>query len=183
MKSRTKMLALGTAAVVAAGLGWNALADMPANGSSPMPMQYEGHGAALYDVGPMMMMGRAFVDPTASLASLKRDLGITMVQGVAWDNYTKAVGEAAVAIKSMYWPTGKGGMHGNLSDGAAMTQLCNQHLQAYEKIHTAADTLAATFDQTQKQKAAEILLGQPFTNAGMPGGMGMMMGMMGGGMM
>ena len=137
MKTLTKMLSLGAAAILAGTIGWNALAETPS--------QSGGGGAAMHSTGSAGMgpgmMGSAFADPTSDLASIKQQLGITEKQGAAWDAYAKAVRDSAASLQ------------------AAMTQIHDQHRQAFQTLRTAADQLVGALDDTQKQKAQEVLPG------------------------
>jgi hypothetical protein len=137
MKLHAKMLTLGAAAIVASAIGWNALAETPSQGGRGGPAM---HATGSAGTGPGMM-GSAFADPTSDLASIKQQLGITEKQGAAWDAYTKAVGDSAASLQ------------------AAMTQIHDQHRQAFQTLRTAADQLVAALDDTQKQKAQEVLPG------------------------
>ena len=181
MKPRTKMLALGTAAILAGAFGWNALAETSA-GSGAAPM----HATGAAGMGSHMgsgMMGRVFADPSGYLASIKQDLRITEAEGPAWDAYAKAVQDAVAPLKSLHDSTGMKEMHDATNGPTVMAQLHDQHRQAYEKLRTAADQLVASLDEGQKQKARGTLAGLASGEGGMTEHLGMMehMGMMGNG--
>ncbi|MFI5023109.1 MAG: Spy/CpxP family protein refolding chaperone [Alphaproteobacteria bacterium] len=181
MKAQTKILALGTATILAAGIGWNALADPPASGAAPMP------ASGCNSMGSHMgsgIMGRVFIDPSGYLASVRQDLGITEAEGPAWDAYAKAVQEVA-SLKMPRAGTDMKAMHDAANGQAVMAQFRDQYRQARQTLRTAADQLVATLDEGQKKKAEATLAGMASGGPSMMEHMAMMgammehMGMMG----
>jgi hypothetical protein len=124
------------------------------------------------------MTGRAFVGP-GDLASTKQRLGITEAQGPAWDAYAKVVQDTVASLQTSHARMDASGMHDDTSGQAMMTQMHDQHREAFKTLRAATDQLVATLDDTQKQKAQELLPGLASSGRGMMAPMGMMgMGMM-----
>ncbi len=115
-------------------------------------------------MGPGMRgPGLTQFDP-ARIGTLKTELGITAAQEPAWTKYTKAVQDAATAMKTTH-----DGVDPNtvskLSPAdrfAFVTKIREQAQQQFETVKTAADELLATLDDTQKAKAKQILPGLAF---------------------
>lgn len=170
MKTRSKMLALGTAALLAGAVGGIALAETPSPGGAGTPAM---HMPGSTGVGPEMM-GSAVADPTSELASLKQQLGITEAQGPAWDAYAKVVQDTAASLRTLHERTDMSAMHNGADAQAVMAQMHDQHRQAFQAVRTAAEQLVATLDDTQKQKAQEMLPGLASGGHGMMTQMGMM---------
>jgi hypothetical protein len=157
MKTITKILGVGTVAVVAGTLGWHALAETPMhggpNGMGPGMMMGMGGGH-----GPI---GGGFADPATNLASLKTELGITAEQEPAWAAYTKVVQETATSIKAQHQSLDRTAIH-NMSEQdrqTFMTQMREQHEKAFEPVKTMAEKLLTALDDTQKTRAKAILPG------------------------
>ncbi len=155
-------------------------------GAYAFAQQGPGFGPGRTGMGPgmgpgMMMKGKGpmmgnFGDPASRLATLKTELGIKPEQAAAWDAYAKVVTATATEQRN----------HAQLIDPSAMrdmnpeerqqhfTAMQSQREAAQAKVKTAAETLVATFDDTQKAKAGNSLPGLATA------GPGMRFGMMGG---
>lgn len=174
MKTRTKWIALGAAAVLAAGVGTYAFSASAAGGFGPHHMRsMMGMG------GPGMMMGGhgmdsahgpsgAAVDPSAHLDTLKTELAITTDQEAAWAAYTKAVTETATAMHSAVEGAS------TTDRQAFFTKMQEQMQTSFDAVKVAAEQLLATLDETQKAKAVQILPGLASSSAAMGAGMGEM---------
>lgn len=175
MKTQTKMLAIGVAALLAGGLGWKAFAGTPTDHG---PAGAAMHATAPAGMGSMDagMMGDALASPSTYLRTIKQDLGITDAQRSAWDAYAKAVEAAAASFRTTAGGTDSNSMYADIGGERAMAHLCHQHQQSVQALKAAANQLVAALDEAQKQKAEKVLSG--FAAGGQPG-MGKMMGMMG----
>lgn len=198
---KTKVLVIGgiTATAVLVG-GW-ALAQTTGHGPGGMgPGMHMGPGGMgpgmMQHMGPMMgkgMMhkgggmgggmgpgmthggpGPAQFDP-ARTETLKTELGITAAQEPAWAKYTKAVQDAATAMK-----TTREGVDPNTVSKmspqdrfAFVTKIREQAQKQFETVKTAADELLATLDDAQKAKAKETLPGLATFGPGAMHGAGM----------
>jgi len=167
MKTPSKLLAVGVAAVLAGALGWNALAATPMQGAPWM------HGS--WSMGTGMTGCGGARDSAAYLGSVKDKLGITTAQEGAWDVYAKTVQDTFASLQTQHEKL-MDAMRDGSATQAVMSQMQDQHQQAVQALRAAADKLIATLDDSQKQKAEEVLTG--LTGSG---GHGMMaeMGMMG----
>lgn len=161
MGKLTKILGLGAAVAVAGTIGWHAFAQ---------PMHGGPQGA-----GPGMMMGMGrghgpmaggFADPTARLASLKTELGITTQQQPAWDAYVKVVTDTAATQRQGVDRTAVHAMS-DQDRQAFITQKRDQHDKAFQSVKAAAEKLLTALNDTQKTKAQEILPGLAAHGPGM----------------
>jgi hypothetical protein len=107
--------------------------------------------------------GAIFGD-TEQFETLKKEIGITAAQEPAWTKYTKAIQDAAAAMK-----TAREGVNpdtlgkSNPQDRfAAVTKMREQGQKQFETVKTAANELLATLDDTQKAKARQTLPGLAF---------------------
>lgn len=173
MKTRTKLIALSAAAVLAAGVGTYAFSASAAGSFGPHHMRgMMGMG------GPgMMMMGGhgmdgahgpsgAAVDPSAHLDTLKTELAITTDQEAAWAAYTKAVTNTATAMQSAVEGAS------TTDRQAFFTKMQGQMQTSFDTVKVAGEQLLASLDETQKAKAEQILPGLASTAMGT--GMGQM---------
>jgi hypothetical protein len=126
-------------------------------GMGPDMMQGMRHG--MKHGGP----GLTFADP-ARIEALKAELAITPAQESAWTKYTKAVQDAAAALKTMpegVDPTTVSKM--SPSDRFAfVTKMREQGQKQLGSVKVAADELLATLDAAQKAEATDILPGLAF---------------------
>ncbi|HVR55981.1 MAG TPA: Spy/CpxP family protein refolding chaperone [Pseudolabrys sp.] len=175
---RKKFLLIGgiAAATLLAG-GWALAQATGPGGFGPPFMGSMGHGgmgpgmmprmhAMGSGMGPGMMSGAPaaiFSDP-ARIETLKKDIGITAAQEPAWIKYTKAIQDAAAAMK-----TTREGVNpdtlGKLNPQdrfAAVTKMREQGQKQFETVKTSANELLATLDDTQKAKAQASLPGLAF---------------------
>jgi len=107
--------------------------------------------------------GQTFSDP-ARFGTLKTELAITAAQEPAWTKYTKAIQDAATAIKTTR-ETVDPETVGKLSPAdrfAFVSKMREQRQTQFEAVKTAADELIATLDDTQKAKAQVTLPGVAF---------------------
>ena len=174
MKTRTKLLTFGAAAVIAAGLGTYAYTASAAGGFGPQfaqgmmgggwgPGMHGGHGMGGGHGHGMMgghhgMMGGhgpqgAAFDPSSHFDALKTELAITPAQETAWTEYRTTLEETATAMHAAV--EGKAGEDPH----AFMTEMHAERQKSFETVKAAADKLLASLDETQKTKAEEILPG------------------------
>ncbi len=177
MKSRTRLAALGVAAVLAAGIGTYAL-SATAGGLGPQFM----HGMMGGGMGPGMMMHAhgmmgegggpfaAAADPSSHLETLKTELAITAEQETAWSAYANTVADTVTAMRAAV----EGASGGDRQAFFAAMQ--EQRQKSLAAVKAAADQLLASLDLTQKAKAEQILPGLAAGPAEMAAGMGMGMG-------
>ena len=168
----------GIAAVTVLAGGW-ALAQ-PA-GFGPGGMGQGGQGGTRGMMGPgmhgqmgpgmrghmgpgAMHGGPSFAFDPTRLDTLKTELGIKPAQEQAWTKYTKAVQDAATAMK-----TAREGVNpetvGKLGPEerfAFATKMREQGQKLHETVTTAANELLATLDDRQKAKAQQTLPGLTF---------------------
>jgi hypothetical protein len=148
MKSGTRLIVVGAAAVLAGAVGtyaFTASSQESGGGFGPPFMRGGGMGGpgmmmgmhqrmmgggGPQGMGPGMMGPGGSFDPSARLDSLKSELAITAAQEPAWNEYAKTVREAATAMRS-----------------------------AREGVTGAAEKLIAGLDETQKAKARDVLPG------------------------
>jgi len=170
MRTVTKIVRIGTAAIAAGLIGWQALAQTP-TAQGP-----ESHGSAMMMGGSKGMsmgmahqhMGANVADP-ARLADMKRKLGITEKQTPAWDTYSRAVIDAAASLRAQH-QSHMAMTHGSADDHiAVMTRMHEQRQQALDIMKTAAQTLLGALDEGQRAKAREILPGLASFRLGMMG--------------
>ena len=139
-----------------------------------------GQGGPNRGQGPGMMgSGRGYADPAGYLTALKADLAITAAQSPAWDKYADTVKGVAEQMQ---------GVHQSMYDamGTAtwqerrdmMNRMFDARQQAFDTVHTAAESLLPSLDASQQAKAATRLPGLAVPGNGMMG-----RGMMGQGMM
>jgi hypothetical protein len=125
-------------------------------------------------IGPGMHGGSGLTqfDP-AQIDTLKAELGITAAQEPAWSKYSKAVQDAASAMKSTREDVDPE-VVGKMSPAerfALVSKMREQGQKQFETVKTAADELLATLDETQKAKAGDILPGLGSFGPGMRGAM------------
>jgi hypothetical protein len=156
MNRTTKILALTAVVAVAGTVGWQALAQMPM-GNAHGPGMNMRSGMAMGMSGGHGPMAGGLADPTARLADLKTELGITALQQPAWDDYAKVLADAVAAMKTQHEGMDMSAMR-SLSDQdrqARMTQMRDQHAA----VTAAAEKVLAALDDAQKAKAREVLPG------------------------
>ena len=163
MKTRTNLVALGTAAVLAAGVGTYAYTASAEGGFGPPFMR----GMMGGGMAPGMMGGShgpfgAAVDPSSHLDTLKTDLGITAAQEPAWTKYTKAVEDAAATMKTAQEGVNPDAVGSPQDRFAFMTNMREQGQKQFETLQTAANELLAALDDAQKAKAQTSLPGLVF---------------------
>jgi hypothetical protein len=179
---KTKVLLIGgIAAVTLLAGGWALAQATGPGGFGPPFMRGMGHGGmgpgmmprmhAMGSgmgagMGPGMMSGApaAIFSDRAQIETLKKEIGITAAQESAWTKYTKALQDAATAMK-----TAREGVNpdtiGKLSPQerfASMTNMREQGLKQFETVKTAANELLAALDDAQKAKAQTNLPGLAF---------------------
>jgi hypothetical protein len=134
-------------------------------GMGPGMMQHMGAGMHP-GMGPGMMSdapGAIFADP-AQIETLKKELGITATQEPGWTKYTKAMQEAATAMKATRESVDPDAMGklGPQDRFAFMTKMREQGQKQFETVKAAANELLPTLDDTQKAKAQQTLPGLAF---------------------
>ena len=114
-------------------------------------------------------MAGGFGDPTTRLATLKSELKITPQQQPAWDAYAKTVEDAVSTMRAQHHNVDMTALHNMPGPDrqAFMTQMWDQHDQAFQTVKAAADKLLTTLDDTQKTKAKELLPGLAAFGPGM----------------
>lgn len=161
------------------GFGPPFMRGMGHGGMGPGMMMQQMANASGSGMGPGMMTGGTpgaiFADP-AQIETLKKELGITATQEPAWTKYTKAIQDAATAMKTAREGVDPDAMSKLSSQDrfAFMTKIREQGQKQFETVKTAANELLATFDDTQKAKAQQTLPGLafgpgPMHSAGMGG--------------
>jgi periplasmic protein CpxP/Spy len=176
MKTRTKLVALGTAAVLAGGVVAYAYTASAAGGFGPPFMHgMTGGGPGMMHGGPGMMgqghgmMGGghgplgAALDPSTHLDALKIELAITPSQEAAWTEYTKTVEATATSMHAAFES------HRSQDPHAFFAEMHEQRQKTFDTVKAAADTLLASLDDAQKTKAQQILPGLA-SGHGMTGG-------------
>lgn len=175
MKKKVLLIGGITAATLLAG-GWALAQATDPGGFGPPFMRGMGHGgmgpgmmprmhAMGSGMGPGMMSGPpgAFADP-AQLETLKKELSITAAQEPAWTKYTKAVQDAATAMKAAREDVNPGTLS-KLSPQdrfASVSKIREQGQKQFETVKTAANELLTTLDEAQKAKAQTSLPGLAF---------------------
>lgn len=178
---KKKVLLIGGIAVATLFVGGWALAQATGHGGFGPPfMRGMGHGGMgpgimMRHMGPGMHPGMGFgmmggtpgfalTDP-AQLDKLKKEIGITTAQEPAWTTYAKTVQDAAATMKAA-----QEGINpetfSKLSPQdrfTSMTKIREQGQKQFETVKTAVNELLATFDETQKIKAQEMLPGLAFS--------------------
>jgi len=180
MKTRTKLAAFGTAAVLAAGIGTYAYTASAQGGFGPPfmhGMMGGGMGPGMMHGGPGMMGGHGMMggghgphgvafDPSTHLDALKTTLAITPGQEAAWTEYTKTVEETATSMHTAVEGTQGGDPH------AFFTEMHERQQKSFDAVKAAADKLLASLDEGQKTKAQEILPGLASHHGPMGGSFG-----------
>ena len=165
MRNLTKVLAAGTVLIALGGAGAVALAETAGPGFPQGMMGHHRHG---------------FGDPTARLASVKTELGITAQQSTAWDAYAKVVLDTATAMRASHEKINPDAIRAMSNQDRAnfLAAQWDQRDKARATVKAAADTLLASLDDTQKIKAHYVLPGlvQRGDARMMHHGMGGMMG-------
>jgi hypothetical protein len=108
-------------------------------------------------------LGLTPIDP-ARLDTLKTELGITPAQEPAWTKYTKAVQDAATAMKTTHEGVDPATIS-KLSPQdriAFVTKIREQGQKQFETVKTAANELLTTLNDAQKAKAQTTLPGLAF---------------------
>jgi hypothetical protein len=158
------------------GMGHGKMKGMGGHGPGMMKgMDHgKGHGPGMMKgKGPGMMHGRqgaAFADPTR-LETLKAELGITATQETAWNTYTKAVQDAAAAMKTARESVDPEAVSRMTPAErfAFVSRMREQGQKQFEAVRTAANELLVVLDDTQKAKATTILPGLAFAPGPMHG--------------
>lgn len=186
MSKSTKILGTTVALAGLTAIGAFAFAQGgPGHGHGRMGMGHGGMGG-----GHGAMMAGPQDNSAARLDAIKSDIGIRPDQTAAWETYAKVVSEIANGRRA----------HRESIDRDAVRRMEPAERQAHvegmskqreaeaSKLRTAADTLLAQLDDSQKEKARRALPGIASADAGggmrhgMMGGMGRMGGHdMGGG--
>jgi hypothetical protein len=113
-------------------------------------------------MGPGMMhrqdSGLTLTDPT-QIDALKRELGITAAQEPAWSKYVKAIQDSAAALTTARESVDPNTVAKMTPQDryAFVTRMREQAQKQFDAVKTATDELLATFDETQKAKATDIL--------------------------
>jgi hypothetical protein len=176
-----RLLGAGAAVALAAGIGWQALAQAPEPGGPPGFGM--GRGMMMGMHGGFGPMSGALADPAARLAALKDRLGITAAQAPAWDAYAKAVQDAHAAMRAAFQGVDPTAWRSQSFDEqqALMKKMFDARQTAAKDVHDAALALLPALDERQKGRAEEILPGLAPMGPGMiHAGFGGRMGPMGG---
>ena len=114
--------------------------------------------------------GLLLTDP-ARLDALKTELGITAAQEPAWTKYTKAIQDAATAMKTAREKVNPEtvGKLGPQERFAFATKMREQGQKQFETVKTAANELLTTLNDAQKAKAQQTLPGLAFGPGAMHG--------------
>ncbi|MFZ0457566.1 MAG: Spy/CpxP family protein refolding chaperone [Rhodoplanes sp.] len=137
-----------------------------AGGMGPGMMRHMGRmmGPGMHrGMGPGMMRGApglTFADPM-QIETVKKELGITALQEPAWTKYTKAIQDAATAMKTTREGVDPDAVSKMTPQDrfAFITKMREQGQKQFETVQTAATELFASFDDGQKTKARDILPG------------------------
>lgn len=176
MSRKSKIIAAAAALTAVTALGAYAIAQGgPGMGHGRMGgMGGMGHGKM--GQGPGSMMGN-MGDPAARLETIKTELGIKPNQTAAWDSYSKTVTETAAERRSHREKVDRDAVQKmDPKDRQAFRDsMRGDHEKAAGKVKTAAETLLAQLDDSQKEKARRTLPG--LVTGGQ--GEGMRQGMMG----
>jgi hypothetical protein len=181
MKTKTKMIGAGVAAVCVAALGAYAMAQGgPGHGRMGMGHGMMGHGpmqGGMMGPGHGQRMGQSG-DPAARLTAAKGEIGIKAEQTAAWDTYAKVVTEVAAERRQVREKIDRDAVQKMTVQErrAFRDSMIKQRDAAQDKVKAAAETLLAQLDEAQKAKAKNVLPG--LAEAGHGGGM--RQGMMGG---
>lgn len=163
MKTRTKLVALGVAAVLAVGVGAYAVSASAAGGFGPPHMRgmMGGHGME-GGRGPFGAAG----DPSVHLDTLKTELSITADQEAAWAAYTKVMTDTATSMRAAVEGA-------STADRQALFATMQEQMQtSFDAVKVAAEQLLVSLDETQKAKAEQILPGLASGPMAMGAGMG-----------
>jgi hypothetical protein len=108
--------------------------------------------------------GPGFAFDPARLDSLKTELAIKPAQEQAWSKYTKAIQDAATAMKTARESVNPDTISklGPQERFAFATKMREQAQKQHETVTTAANELLATLDDAQKAKAQQSLPGLAF---------------------
>jgi hypothetical protein len=162
---------VATAAVLAGGWALAQPAGMGPDGRGGMhgmmgPGMHGMMGPGMRgQMGPGAMHGGpGFAFDRARLDTLKTELGIRPAQEQAWTDYTKAVQDAATAMKAAREAVNPEavGKLGPQERFALATRMREQAQKQHETITRAANELLPTLDDTQKATAQETLPGLAF---------------------
>lgn len=137
-----------------------------AGGMGPGMMRHMGRmmGPGMHrGMGPGMMRGApslTFADPM-QIETVKKELGITAPQEPAWTKYTKAIQDAATAMKTTREGVDPDAVSKMTPQDrfALITKMREQGQKQFETVQTAANELFASLDDGQKTKARDILPG------------------------
>lgn len=137
-----------------------------AGGMGPGMMRHMGRmmGPGMHrGLGPGMMRGApglTFADPM-QIETVKKELGITAPQEPAWTKYTKAIQDAATAMKTTREGVDPDAVSKMTPQDrfAFITKMREQGQKQFETVQTAANELFASLDDGQKTKARDILPG------------------------
>jgi hypothetical protein len=157
MKTRTKLVALGVAAVIAAGVGTYAFSASAAGGFGPPHMRGMMGGPGMMMGGHGMEGARGpfgtAVDPSAHLDTLKTELSITADQEAAWAAYAKVITDTATSMRAAVEGA-------STADRQAFFATMQEQMQtSFDAVKVAAEQLLASLDETQKAKAERVLPG------------------------
>ena len=137
-----------------------------AGGMGPGMMRHMGRmmGPGMHrGMGPGMMRGApglTFADPM-QIERVKKELGITAPQEPAWTKYTKAIQDAATAMKTTREGVDPDAVSKMTPQDrfAFITKMREQGQKQFKTVQTAANELFASLDDGQKTKARDILPG------------------------
>ena len=178
MRKLSKGLAIAATVLAVGGASLAAVAQTGGPGYGPMGYGPMGSGPMgfMQGRGGYGMMGgwggAGVADPSARLGALKTELAIRPEQTAAWDAYVKAVQDSATQmqamrgsidfdkLRSMSWQDHQ----------AYMGKLHDQRAAAFRSVQTAATTLLAALDDTQKSRM--LLPRLEHVGPGMMGGYG-----------
>jgi hypothetical protein len=174
MKKKSLVIGgIATAAVLAGGWALAQPAGFGPGGMGPGGMGPGGPGGMRGMMGPgmrghmgpgTMHGGPGFAFDPARLDALKTELGIKPAQEQAWTKYTKAIQDAATAMKTARDSVNPEAVRklGLQERFAFATKMREQAQKQHETVTTAANELLATLDDTQKAKAQQTLPGLAF---------------------
>jgi LTXXQ motif family protein len=172
MKKKSLVIGgIATAAVLAGGWALAQPAGFGPGGMGPggpggMRGMHGMMGPGMHgQMGPGAMHGGpGFAFDPARLDTLKTEIGIKPAQEQAWTKYTKAIQDAATAMKTARDSVNPDAVSklGPQERFAFATKMREQAQKQHETVTTAANELLATLDDTQKAKAQQTLPGLAF---------------------
>lgn len=164
MRNNRKLIAIGAAAAALTAVAGYAIADAGhGRGGHGMGMGMGpgmGHGMGM-GPGGHRGAGMGMQDPIERLATIRSELAIKPEQTAAWDAYAKVVTDTASERRKVHEGIDRDAVHAMKPEErqAFRDAMMKQRDEAQAKIKSAADTLLAQLDETQKSKARQGLPG------------------------